>query len=116
VPDTSAQQGLTDPLTAITRNPFPCEFQIPPPPTGLLAISYDLVQVIHAPNTGTPEEVPYAKTRGCYSSANGGWYYDIPPDMGTPSQIIMCPCTCASFGAGNVDILFGCHQAVTNLF
>jgi hypothetical protein len=121
VEDANAQQGLSDALMNITRNPLPCEYPVPPPPTGLLAISYDLVQVTHTNTAGKTEEVPYATTRGGCSDAYGGWYYNIMPPAPNdttspkPESIIMCPCTCASFGAGTVNIYLGCHPQITGL-
>jgi hypothetical protein len=115
VEDANATQGLNDALMNITRDPLPCEYQLPTPSNPLEAIRYDLVQVVHTPTSGTPEEVPYATTRGGCSSTYGGWYYDVPPNVGTPSMLIMCPCTCASFGAGTVDIYVGCHAGIAGL-
>jgi hypothetical protein len=116
VEDANATQGLNDALMNITRDPLPCEYQIPTPSNPLEAVSYDRIQVVHSPASGPAEEVPYATTRGGCSSAYGGWYYDTQPNLGTPSQIIMCPCTCASFGAGTVDIYVGCHPQITGLY
>jgi hypothetical protein len=115
VEDANATQGLSDALMNITRDPLPCEYQIPTPSNPLEAVSYDRIQVVHTPTSGAAQEVPYATTRGGCSSAYGGWYYDVPPNVGTPSQILMCPCTCSSFGAGTVDIYVGCHPQITGL-
>ncbi len=109
------QEALNNALMSITRDPLPCEYQIPTPSNPLEGISYDKIQVVHTPASGPPEEVPYATTRGGCSAAYGGWYYDTPPNLGTPSQIIMCPCTCASFGAGTVDMYVGCPPRIIGL-
>jgi hypothetical protein len=111
----TAVRDLNNALMSITRNPLPCVFDIPATVNPLQGISYDQVQVLHTPSSGTTEEVPYATTRGGCSAAYGGWYYDVPPNVGTPSQIIMCPCTCSSFGAGTVDIYVGCHPIIVGL-
>jgi hypothetical protein len=113
--DATAVQDLNNALLSITLDPLPCQYQIPTPSNPLEAISYDRIQVIHTPAVGAAQEVPYATTRGGCSSAYGGWYYDVPPNVGTPSQIIMCPCTCASSGAGTVDIYVGCPPPITGL-
>jgi hypothetical protein len=115
VEDATAVADLNKALMSITRNPLPCEYQIPATVNPLQGISYDQVQVLHTPSSGPTEEVPYATTRGGCSAAYGGWYYDVPPNAGTPSQIIMCPCTCSSFGAGTVDIYVGCHPIIVGL-
>jgi hypothetical protein len=115
VEDATAVADLNNALMSIARTPLPCQYQIPTSPNPLEAISYDRIQVIHSRTSGVPEEVPYATARGGCSSTVGGWYYDVPPNMGTPSQIIMCPCTCSSFGAGTVEIFVGCHPLVIGL-
>jgi hypothetical protein len=92
-----------------------CEYQLPVPPSPLDVPDYRLVQVLHTPVNGPTEEVGYASARGGCSAEWGGWYYDVPPSEGAPSKIIICPCTCASFATGTVDILYGCHPALTPL-
>ncbi len=108
VQDSTAVADLNNALMNVARNPLPCEYQIPTPATPLEPLAYDRVQVIDTQTSGATEEGPYVTTRGGCGSTFGGWYYDVPPNLGTPSQIIMCPCTCASFGAGTVDIYVGC--------
>ena len=68
VEDANATQGLNDALMNITRDPLPCEYQIPTPSNPLEGISYDRIQVVHTPTSGAAEEVPYATTRGGCSS------------------------------------------------
>jgi hypothetical protein len=41
----------------------------------------------------------------CAKNPNGGWYYD---DAEHPSKPTVCPCTCARFQAGRVDVRLGC--------
>jgi hypothetical protein len=89
-----------------------CEYQLPLLPSPPDVIRYDLVQMLRTPVSGPTEEVAYATTRGGCSAAQGGWYYDVLPSMGTPSKIIVCPCTCASFASGTVDILYGCRPQI----
>jgi len=42
----------------------------------------------------------------CAEAENGGWYYD---NASAPTRIYVCPCTCARFGAGRVDVRLGCE-------
>jgi hypothetical protein len=64
------------------------------------------VQVVYTPPSGNAEEVPSISSLGaCAKNATGGWYYDDPNQ---PSKITVCPCTCARFGAGRVDVRLGC--------
>jgi hypothetical protein len=96
----------------LTRNQFPCEFMIPLPSNPLQVISYDQVMVIHTTVEG-PEEVPYVTSLAACNPAHGGWYYDVAPYTDPnglyPSRFIMCPCTCASFNGGRIDVYIGCH-------
>jgi hypothetical protein len=97
--------SFVDALNNISNRDLACEYQIPEPPAGM-KLDTDEVQVIYTPASGDPEEVPsVGSLLDCASSKNGGWYYDIPGD---PSKIKVCPCTCARFQAGHVDVRLGC--------
>ena len=116
VEDATAVADLNHALASVTSAPPPCAVRIPSPANPLEPITYyDRIQLVHTPAGGAPEEIPYATTRGGCSPIYGGWYYDIPPGLGNPSQIIMCPCTCANMGAGTVDIYAGCHPQFVGL-
>ncbi len=98
--------SFTTALNNITNSDVACEFTLPDPPDQNTDLDTEKVQVVHTPSAGDPEEVPYVAALGnCADSANGGWYYDNEVN---PSKILVCPCTCASFGAGRVDVRLGC--------
>jgi hypothetical protein len=103
--DTDLTGGLVAALRNITSSPLKCEYQMPESPHPLEKVNPALVQVVHTLANDVQEEIPYATTRGGCSPTYGGWYYDDPT---APTKLIMCPCTCASFGAGQLDILVGC--------
>ena len=108
VEDADATAGFHAALATITQGVLPCEYQVPGSPDPLIALPYAELRMLYTtPNTSQPLEVPYVTTRdGC---SYGGWYYDVPPNVGTPSQIIVCPCTCTSLGAGSsVYAYVGC--------
>jgi hypothetical protein len=92
-------------LANITTSELSCEYKLPMPPEGM-KLDTKKVQVIYRPAAGSAEEVPNIPSLGaCADAENGGWYYDDP---GKPSKISVCPCTCARFAAGSVDVRLGC--------
>jgi hypothetical protein len=92
-------------LNNITNRDLACEYQIPAPPAGM-KLDPTKVQVVYTPATGSPEEVPSIESlAACANNPHGGWYYDFPAD---PTKISVCPCTCAQFQAGHVDVRLGC--------
>jgi hypothetical protein len=101
--------SFVDALHNVTNSEIACEYQIPEPPNGM-KIDVDRVQVVYTPATGGPEEVPsILSLSACANNANGGWYYDDPTN---PTKISVCPCTCARFQAGRVDVRLGCKPRV----
>lgn len=97
--------SFIDALNNITDSKLACEYRLPPPPDGM-KLDTDKVQVIYTPASGSPEEVPHVTSMAaCAGSSNGGWYYDNPAD---PGRISVCPCTCARFQAGQVEVRLGC--------
>ena len=98
-------QSFVEALNNISNRDLACEYQIPTPPEGM-KLDTKKVQVIYTPASGSAEEVPNIPSlAACADSSNGGWYYDDP---GNPSKITVCPCTCARFQAGHVDVRQGC--------
>lgn len=96
---------FVDALNNITNRALDCEYQLPPPPDGM-KLDPNKVQVIYTPSFGGAEEVPsISSISACASTPNGGWYYDDPDQ---PTQITVCPCTCARLQAGRVDVRLGC--------
>lgn len=92
-------------LNNITNSALSCEYLLPPPPDGM-KLDTAKVQVVYTPSSGDAEEVPSITSLGaCAQNRNGGWYYD---DAEHPSKITVCPCTCARFQAGRVDVRLGC--------
>ena len=102
----NVSESFVEALNNITNSELACEYRIPAPPDGM-KIDKDKVQVIYTPATGSPEEVPSVlSVSACAKNPNGGWYYDDPDQ---PSKITVCPCTCARFQAGQVDVRLGCR-------
>lgn len=98
-------QSFVGALNNVTNRALACEYQLPPPPAGM-KLDPAKVQVIYTPASGGAEEVPsISSLSACAKNANGGWYYDDPNQ---PSKITVCPCSCARFQAGRVDVRLGC--------
>jgi hypothetical protein len=110
VEDGDLTQTFVDTILNIAASNLACDFSIPPPPMGM-NLNPERVQVIYTPAaSGTPEEVPKVNSSGdCASSVNGGYYFDRPTN---PTRIYVCPCTCSRFGAGRVDVRFGCRPQI----
>jgi hypothetical protein len=102
----NVSDSFVEALNNITDSKLACQYAVPQPPSGM-KIDTNKVQVIYTPaSSGEPEEVPSVLSLSdCADSPNGGWYYDDPA---MPTKITVCPCTCARFGAGQVDVRLGC--------
>jgi hypothetical protein len=102
-------QEFVQALANITNSEVTCEFQIPDPPEGQV-INYEEVQVVYEPASGDIVEVPYSATgySGCDNSEQGGWYFGGSDGDGNYTKILTCPCTCAAFQAGVVEVRLGC--------
>jgi hypothetical protein len=106
--------GSTDRLVSalknITTETARCEFEIPPSPNpDFLSPDTEAVQVIYTPGSGDPQEIPRVSGyAGCATAPNGGWYTGGFDAKGKPTKIVVCPCSCANFGAGSVEVTLGC--------
>ncbi|HEY8943937.1 MAG TPA: vWA domain-containing protein, partial [Polyangiaceae bacterium] len=99
-------------LRNITNSQVPCRFEIPEAPTPGQVVDPEKVQVAYWPASGDAEEIPRLGSADACSDSravNGGWYYD---NNSEPRNILVCPCTCSRFGAGQVDIRLGCEPRI----
>jgi len=89
---------------------LPCEWQIPPPPSGE---SLDPTRVNVELATSGASALPIANVVGEADCGVGdGWYYD---DVAAPSSVVACPATCERLGAApdtRVNLLFGCETTL----
>jgi hypothetical protein len=94
----------------IKSAPLPCDYTIPPPPTGE-SLNKDKVNVVFTPAGGTEETFPRVDSAAACGS-NTAWHYDNPTN---PSKVLMCPGACTKAGAGGaISIGFGCSTFVLN--
>jgi hypothetical protein len=97
-------------LGNVSNSRLACEYALPPPPAGNQKLDLQKVQVTYTTAGGDTEEIPSVPgLASCSDAANGGWYYDDPTE---PTNISVCPCTCARFDAGRVDVRVGCKPRI----
>jgi hypothetical protein len=97
-------------LRNVSNSKLACSYEIPEPPADTMKIDYDEVQVTYTAADMSREEVPrISDFTACSRNPNGGWYYDNPA---SPTQILVCPCTCSRFEAGRVDVALGCEPSI----
>lgn len=89
-----------------------CSYQIPAATHGTADLGK--VNVQFTSGAGAVSTIGHTTSKDACSA--GGWYYDIDPSVGTPTKIIACDSTCATFQAdgssGHVDIVLGCMTIV----
>ena len=111
VKDNDFASSFAGVLENVANTKLACEYALPPSPEANKKLDYSKVQVTYTPaNSAAAEEIPAVpNVTGCGQSANGGWYYD---SISNPTSILVCPCTCARFDAGSVDVRVGCKPRV----
>ncbi len=108
--EANASESFVEALLNITDSEIACEYEIPDPPDEMTQVDFDKVQIVYTPQGGDPEEVPKVNSLGdCAMAENGGYYYD---NSTAPTRIYVCPCTCARFQAGRVDVRLGCEPRI----
>jgi len=103
-------QNILDALKQVQSTVINCQYAIPKDVAG--GIDFMKVNVDFSSNAmPTPASVHYVGTKDKCDAQSGGWYYDVAPGMGTPTQIIACDKSCSDFmGAegAQVDVALGC--------
>ena len=94
----------------IETAPLPCDYNIPPPPSGE-ALDASKVNVSFTAAAGGEETFPRVDSPAACGT-NTAWHYDNPA---SPSKVIMCPSACTKIAAGgSMNIAFGCATVVLN--
>ena len=97
---------FTEMLDKIHEVALSCTYEIPAPPDDQV-FDRERVNVDYDDGFGLQTIGHVDGASDCLSVTNG-WYYDDPS---VPSQILMCPQTCARFGTlqeASIEIRFGC--------
>jgi hypothetical protein len=100
-------------LDAIRGGKLDCSFQIPQPSNGKTLVFQEVN--VDFSSSGHKSRILYVKQKELCDSTTGGWYYDVDPDLGTPTQIIACPTTCSTIQSAtdaSVEIALGCQTSV----
>jgi hypothetical protein len=87
-----------------------CEFQIPS--TGAGPLDYDRVNVLYSNGSAQDQTVYYVGDAASCDPQHGGWHYDVAPEDGTPTRIVLCPVSCDAVqgdNAASVAISIGCE-------
>jgi hypothetical protein len=100
---------LTTALLNIGSSQLACEYAVKAPSDTEL-VDPDRFTITFQPSVGSFQEIPRVSSMAaCSKSQNGGWYFDNPA---SPTKVTMCPCTCSNFGAGVVNMVYGCKPKV----
>jgi len=85
-----------------------CSFEVPRPPEG---VPFDptQVEVTFTPSATMIEgQIPFiGSLHDCVLDGGQGWYFDSAT---SPTEIEVCPETCAKFAVGVVKVAYGCHH------
>jgi hypothetical protein len=109
--DPDVQQAFIAALEAIQGQALPCAYLIPEPEPGE-TLDFGKVNVSYTPDGGMAEQLPKVVSEADCPPGELAWYYD---DNAAPTQILLCPDTCAALSqdtAGTVEIVLGCETIV----
>jgi len=107
VTQSNVTQKLHDALAQAQTKAIACSYKIPPATHG--SVDYGKVNVQFTSGAGVATTIGQTTSKAACTA--GGWYYDIDPAVGTPTQIIACDSTCSQFNtdsSGSVEIVLGC--------
>jgi len=112
--DADAVDAFAEVLSKVTNAQLSCDFVIPEELIdSSMRINYDKNRIWYTPpDGGETQQIPrVANANACRGGTYGGWYYQYPDAAGddaVPNLITVCPCTCALFRTGLVNIQWGC--------
>lgn len=90
---------------------LPCELALPVPASG--TPDYAKVNVVFTDSTTNAQSlVGYVGEASACDPAKGGWYYDVKPDAGKPTKVVLCPATCSKVqgdAKGAIEVVQGCE-------
>ncbi|MBN4050387.1 hypothetical protein JYT28_01395, partial [Desulfobulbus sp. AH-315-M07] len=87
-PNADVKQQFLDALNAIRGEAKECEFDIPETEGGV-AVDFGKVNVELTDGDANTTVVAYVGSKGQCDPLTGGWYYDVAPEDGAPSKIIL---------------------------
>lgn len=103
-------QKILDAFKAVQSTVISCQYAVPKNVVG--GIDFMKVNVDFSSEAmTTPEPVHYVGSKDKCDADTGGWYYDVDPAQGAPTQIIACDKSCTEFKAAagaKVQVALGC--------
>jgi len=107
-------QKILDAFKQVQSTVISCQYAIPKNVVG--GIDFMKVNVDFSSNAvTTPESVHYVGSKDKCDPNSGGWYYDVDPSQGAPTQIIACDKSCTDFKAAEgakVEVALGCATII----
>ena len=102
-------EDFLEALNVIRNTAVSCEFQL----SDAAGLDFDSVNLQVTSATGTSAELFNVGDRSACGNDDQGWYYERDA-AGTPTQITVCPSTCATFmGEGvRADLQIGCATRI----
>lgn len=82
---------LLEALNEVRAEVQACEFELV---TNGEMVDFNTVWVRVFPDDAEPVWVPYVGSAAGCDAFTGGFYYDVPPNQGTPSRVVLCPSSC----------------------
>ena len=110
---TSVSTAFLKALNDVRFAALSCEYQLSPDPTGLVDLGQLNVRHVNASNK--VNYLPYVGIPFRCDPVKGGWYFDVDPAVGKPTQVRTCPASCSTLRSdpgGRVDLIFGCKTIV----
>jgi hypothetical protein len=108
-PTQDAAAQFLDALDKIRSGSIACEYQVPPSPSGS-QLDYNKVNVALVESTQSRDILYVGDVSQCGATALG-WYYDVDPNVGQPTKIVVCDQACNTLSTtddGRVEIKLGC--------
>jgi hypothetical protein len=104
----TAAQEFTSALLSVATAPLACDFPIPTPEDGGVAV-VGKINVEFTTSSGQKSTLVWVMSAADCDKVPNGWYYDDPK---APTRIMICPSACTAFGTGTLEILLGCDTVV----
>lgn len=103
------KQQLVSALDTIRSHAMTCDFDMPAPPEGG-TLDYSQLGVEYTDANDATQQLAYVGEKAQCDPQTGGWYYDIAPDKGTPTRIIVCSSSCETYkhSGGAFQTRVGC--------
>jgi hypothetical protein len=106
-------EGFLDALSTIRGDVLPCEYAIPNPTSGSVAL--DLLNVeFTAGGASTPETFPKVEATGeCGDDV--AWYYGMDAKAEAATRVVLCPAACKAVNEAKeaeVAIVMGCKTVI----